>query len=1110
MAAAYTEKSNIVLTGKEPFALDVTGAAKLTTALEVSYGGTGATSLTGYVKGDGTSSFTAEATIPAGDVVLGESSGVPLITGAGGVLQAGSFGTSSGTFCEGDDSRLSDARTPTSHTHGNITNDGKIGSTANLPLITTTSGTVTTGSFGTSANTFCEGDDSRLSDARTPTSHVLATASGLGGEHTVSGLTAGQVLKAKGATSAQFEAVAFSEITGTATVAQGGSGATSLTGYLKGNGTSAFTASATIPGTDVSGDISGNAANVTGTVAVANGGTGTATGSITGTGALAFTAGGTNTNVTLAPNGTGTVDVSSKRITNLAEPTSSTDAATKGYVDAVKQGLDVKNSVRAATTANITLSGTQSIDGVSVVAEDRVLVKNQSTASENGIYVVKAGAWVRADDANSNDDVTAGMFTFVTEGTANADSGWILTTNDAITLGTTGLAFAQFSGAGQIDAGSGLTKTGNTINAVGTTDRITVDADSIDIASTYAGQATITTLGTVATGTWNASTIAVSKGGSGATSLTGYLKGNGTSAFTASATIPGTDVSGNISGNAANVTGVVAIVNGGTGAATASGARTNLELPYTFGTGGTSIVAWESGDNVASGNWSVVNGGKANTASNTYATVAGGKSNTASGIRNTVGGGQSNQASAGYSTVGGGQSNQASANWSTVGGGTSNKAAGSQSNVGGGGSNTANDAYSTVGGGYQNTASGTYSTVGGGRLNTASGSYSFVGGGGGSYNINTASGARSVVSGGGANTSSGSHSTVGGGYFNKALNISSAVGGGSLNTATNSYSAVGGGYGNTSSGSHSTVGGGYFNKALNPYSAVGGGYGNTASSYKSFVGGGSLNTASGFASTVGGGDKNIASGNYGIVGGGYFNTASSYYSTVGGGQNNSATNSYSAVGGGLSNAASGSASTVAGGTSNKATASASTVAGGKSNTASGSYSTVGGGQNNTATHSNVFLLGSSLVSDANDTTYVENLRVKGGLNTGVTLGTNAFPTGKVSIRSAIVNLKTVAETTIFTVPTGYMFLIDTMEVVTTSVTSAGTAPTVQFGNTGDSDAYYGPTLITSNAVGARHIVENPQDGATAGTAVTFGVTVASTATAHSGVGIVTGYLLKTS
>jgi hypothetical protein len=178
-----------------------------------------------------------------------------------------------------------------------------------------------------------------------------------------------------------------------------------------------------------------------------------------------------------------TADVSfnNVKITNLAAPTSDNDAATKAYVDAARMGLDVKQSVRVATTASITLSGTQTIDNVSVIAGDRVLVKNQSTASENGIYVVAAGSWSRASDADSSSEVTAGMFTFVSEGTANADSGWVLTTNDEIVLDTTSLAFAQFSGAGQITAGAGLTKNGSTLDVGGTTGRIVVNADSIDL-----------------------------------------------------------------------------------------------------------------------------------------------------------------------------------------------------------------------------------------------------------------------------------------------------------------------------------------------------------------------------------------------------------------------------------------------------------------------------------------------------------------------------------------------------------------------------------------------------------------------------------------------------
>jgi hypothetical protein len=218
---------------------------------------------------------------------------------------------------------------------------------------------------------------------------------------------------------------------------------------------------------------------------------------------------------------TGAIAMGTNKITGLGTPTADTDAATKAYVDASRSGLDVKASVRAATTANITLSGAQTIDGVSVVAGDRVLVKNQSTGSENGIYVASASGWSRADDANISDEVTAGMFTFVAEGTVNADSGWVLTTNDAITLGTTALAFAQFSGAGQITAGAGLTKNGNTLDAVGTADRITVNADAIDIASTYAGQNTITTVGTITTGVWNGTAIALANGGTGATTAAG-------------------------------------------------------------------------------------------------------------------------------------------------------------------------------------------------------------------------------------------------------------------------------------------------------------------------------------------------------------------------------------------------------------------------------------------------------------------------------------------------------------------------------------------------------------------------------------------------------------
>ena len=278
-----------------------------------------------------------------------------------------------------------------------------------------------------------------------------------------------------------------------------------------------------------------------------------------------------------------------------ASPTADSDVATKKYVDDIAAGTSWKDAAHLGTSGsvNLTTGGIgASVTGVdqgshSIIAGDRILVKNQTLGQENGIYVAAAGAWTRALDADTTGEIL-GMAVLVQEG-GLAGTQWVLTTDGPITVGTTPLVFAQFgAGATTYTAGAGIVFNTNTIAVkpdITGTASITADpTNGLSVATTYAGGANIVTVGTIATGVWNATAISALKGGTGASltpTIGGLLLGSSATAYSnlAIGTNGQTLVSngttaawGAVSLATGNgVTGTLPVGNGGTGAIALTG-----------------------------------------------------------------------------------------------------------------------------------------------------------------------------------------------------------------------------------------------------------------------------------------------------------------------------------------------------------------------------------------------------------------------------------------------------------------------------------------------------------------------------------------------------------
>lgn len=461
------------------------------------YGGTTATS---YAVGNDSRIVGAEQAankgVANGYASLGATVQVPIAQ-----IPTGQTGT---TVPLGNDARFTDQRVPTD---GSVTG-GTAGAGVKIAAATITDANIAAGNkdgtagtpslrtLGTGAAQAAAGNDARLSDTRTPTASSVVDAS-----------------VAAGAAIAESKLnLASDAAAGTASRRTLGTGALQA---AAGNDARLSDTRTPTAGSVVDASVGASAAIAESKLALASdAAAGTASRRTIGTGALQAMAGNTTLSSIAAP--TGSVNLNSQKITGLGAPTLASDAARLADVQNAASGIDNKPSARLSSTANIvgtatattithTATGTTTYDGVAPALNDRVLVKNQTNAVDNGIYTVTTLGTTGVSEVltRASDTVTANAFWFVEEGTTQADTSWMVTSNGAITLGTTALTIGQF---------------GSATSYSGTTNRITVTGTAVDIAATYVGQPSITTVGALSTGSLGSgfTDVAITEGGTGA------------------------------------------------------------------------------------------------------------------------------------------------------------------------------------------------------------------------------------------------------------------------------------------------------------------------------------------------------------------------------------------------------------------------------------------------------------------------------------------------------------------------------------------------------------------------------------------------------------------